>query len=303
MQGNSRFIYLFGNSHNRRKDCPLPLLACVLPFLLTDSDSIRAVKTLSSVQDVRVVRVGRPRHRIIHILDWYYVEKELFVLDIEHTRKVKLTPDEAEQEFPSFLKDLHRIQYEQMHVLRYLQPRAMFSEGPSEKNGPAYHQSVSLSGKVIGVFEVRPKWKRGMSRYFYGFPPCAVACLHQVRFPWKAPSDSGRVFTSPYYKDFLMTVRTALRALGWQVVGIVEAFAVSTRADLMRPLIAQAILGFALQAGTLLFGLAFEGDASLFVGESPPRTAAIASAFACSSFFDAAMNVEAPRVEGMGLKK
>lgn len=135
----------------------MSLLLFFLPLVSGDVPSLAALDKLPCIRDVKLVRVGQPRHRIIHILDWHYVEKELFTLDLEQVRKVKLSTEQAEKEFAAFLEGLETFQAEQMQVLRFLRARAVFSEGLSEKNLAEYRQTVSLSRKLIEDLEERLK--------------------------------------------------------------------------------------------------------------------------------------------------
>lgn len=126
-----------------------------LPLMTAKPPSPMAMKELPCVQDVKVIRDGQPKHRIIHILDWHHVEKGLFILDLEQTRKKKLTKEQAEKEYASFLADLQRIQVEQLEVLRFLCPKAVFSEGLSKEQVRDYRKSITLSGKLIRDLEER----------------------------------------------------------------------------------------------------------------------------------------------------
>jgi hypothetical protein len=83
---------------------------------------------LAAVAEVRVVRDGSPRNRIVHLLDYHHVPRDLFLLDLQQFRGEQFTKEQADKEFANFL-DVEQVQKQQIAVLRWLKPKKVFCEG------------------------------------------------------------------------------------------------------------------------------------------------------------------------------
>lgn len=135
----------------------MAFLFCV-PWFLLDPSGEHALRQLPSVAAVSVVREGLPKTRIIHLLDWHHVPKDLFILDLEQSRQEKLTSEQAEREYAAFLQDVERIQRDQMAVLRHLARHGLkevFSEGLSREDHPHYGKLVQSIVELISHCEDR----------------------------------------------------------------------------------------------------------------------------------------------------
>jgi hypothetical protein len=64
-----------------------------------------------------VITIPNPRHRIIHVLNVHFVDRESFLADLAHAENHALTEQVSERRYAAFLADLERFQAEQTTVL------------------------------------------------------------------------------------------------------------------------------------------------------------------------------------------
>jgi hypothetical protein len=84
-------------------------------------------KTLKALPHVHAVTVSpatkEPKRQIIHILNWHFVPRADFALDIRTEAEkagVTLSDDDVDRNWESFLGEVEAVQDEQMAVLREL---------------------------------------------------------------------------------------------------------------------------------------------------------------------------------------
>jgi hypothetical protein len=94
-----------------------------VPGLLShlDNDTAALLKGLPYVAEVRtVVRREAPKRRVIVFANAHFVERSLFVQDVEHHRGRKLSPRESVLEYWRLLAVVETIQWEQMAAIHCL---------------------------------------------------------------------------------------------------------------------------------------------------------------------------------------
>lgn len=83
---------------------------------------------------------GKCRQRLVHILDWHYVPKDLYGVDYG------LVGDELDAKYAAFLDDVEKVRDEQVKLLRRLVKdhglKTIFSEGLSKGDMPEYHKMM-----------------------------------------------------------------------------------------------------------------------------------------------------------------
>ena len=92
------------------------------------------IKSLPGVEKVIVTGAKNPTKRIIHIVDWHFVDKDDYRIDMEHAHAKKLTDAEFDEMYRELLLVVEMVQAEQMGLIRCLRHhglRAVFSEGYS----------------------------------------------------------------------------------------------------------------------------------------------------------------------------
>lgn len=118
---------------------------------VTDLDSPAAgiLRSLPGVVQVEVcVRAEKPTYRIIHLRDWHFVPKELFVVDMADAHRRQLSEDEIDILHEQHLLEVELVQLEQMAVLRCLIRhhglQRVFCEGFSPRELDAYREKIAV---------------------------------------------------------------------------------------------------------------------------------------------------------------
>lgn len=123
------------------------------PFAFCDaSDLPTQLRKLPSVHSVKSTPIKtKPKQIIIHILNWHFISKEDFGVDLSND---DLSEEEIEKQYLEFLNDVEAIQKEQKQILRYLikhrKVRSVYMEGLTEKNLSAFNSFI----KTLRKFEV-----------------------------------------------------------------------------------------------------------------------------------------------------
>ncbi len=92
------------------------------------------------------VRAHRPTHRIVHVLDWHYVPRDLYAVDLRHAAGRALSDEEVDRLHEELLLEVEAVQLEQLAVLRALVKhhglRQVFCEGLSPAGLPAFREKI-----------------------------------------------------------------------------------------------------------------------------------------------------------------
>ena len=72
------------------------------------------IKSLPGVEKVIVTGAKNPTKRIIHIVDWHFVDKDDYRIDMEHAHAKKLTDAEFDEMYRELLLVVEMVQAEQM---------------------------------------------------------------------------------------------------------------------------------------------------------------------------------------------
>lgn len=82
--------------------------------------------------------LGAEPTKIIHILNWHYVDRDDFAADLRANSDKPISDEQVTKEYLSFLDDVREIQKQQMELLRTLikkhELKAVYVEGLTEKN-------------------------------------------------------------------------------------------------------------------------------------------------------------------------
>lgn len=103
------------------------------------------LRGMPGVTDVEVHRVNKPSHRIIHVRDWHFINRDLFAID---RRDEALTEEELDERYDKFLKQVDSVQLEQMTLMRTLIQqhgvKRLFCEGLTSKDMPNYRERIGV---------------------------------------------------------------------------------------------------------------------------------------------------------------
>lgn len=93
---------------------------------ITDLNNLNSnpIDTLQQHPDIAdVKRYGsdeQPLHRIIHIADWHYVDREDYAADLRSLSDEPISDEDIDRRFAELLGEVDRVQVQQMAVLRWL---------------------------------------------------------------------------------------------------------------------------------------------------------------------------------------
>ena len=110
---------------------------------------VESLKRLPDVVDVEVkVRVEKPTHRIVHLRDWHFINRDAFGVDAQNSSENELTEEEISHHYGHFLLQVDAIQTEQLAILRRLIKdhglKRIFVEGLSADEMPNYLERVAI---------------------------------------------------------------------------------------------------------------------------------------------------------------
>lgn len=113
------------------------------------SSAVEILRGLPGVVQVDAsVRVEKPTSRIIHLLDWHFVPKELFIIDMNHAHGRSLSPDEIAVLYEQHLLEVELVQLEHIAVLRCLlkhhRLKTVFAEGFSRGELNEYRDRIAV---------------------------------------------------------------------------------------------------------------------------------------------------------------
>lgn len=95
---------------------------------------------------------GEPAHRIIHIADWHFVERDAFAADLRSQSEAPLSDQEIDQRYDEFLGEVELVQKQQMALLRALIEdhglNRVHFEGVTEETQKSFEAKVSALRKV-----------------------------------------------------------------------------------------------------------------------------------------------------------
>jgi hypothetical protein len=116
------------------------------------------LRQLPGVVDVQIaVSVEKPTHRVVHLLDWHFVPKELYRIDLQAAAGRPLTDEELDELHEQLCMEVELVQLEQMAILRCLIKhhglRRVYAEGLTEKDLAEYKADVT-SLRVIEKGEI-----------------------------------------------------------------------------------------------------------------------------------------------------
>ena len=114
-----------------------------LLFLLSNhvsaDDFLERLEKLPLVASVKVtVACKNPRHRILNIKDWHFVEREAYAADLRDQSDEPISEKEIDAVYAELLSEVERVQAEQMEVVRHLVKedalKSVFVEGLSKQD-------------------------------------------------------------------------------------------------------------------------------------------------------------------------
>ena len=114
-----------------------------------DSPVVDLLRQLPGVVQVDVgVAAKKPTSRIVHLLDWHSVPKELYAIDMKQAHGRELTAEEIDQIHQELFLEVELVQLEQMAILRCLIKhhglKRVFSEGFSTDELKTYREKVAV---------------------------------------------------------------------------------------------------------------------------------------------------------------
>ena len=110
---------------------------------------VEALKRLPDVVEVDVkVRVEKPTHRIVHVRDWHFINRDAFGIDAQNSSENELSESDISHHYGQFLLQVDAIQTEQLAILRRLIKdhglKRIFVEGLSAEELPNYLERVAI---------------------------------------------------------------------------------------------------------------------------------------------------------------
>lgn len=147
-----------------------------------------ALRKLPHVHSVEVtVTAEKPRARIVHLLNWHFVDRDAYAVDLRSVSAEPLTEEEIDREYEEFLASVETVQQEQMAVLRSLVRdhglRVVYLEGLTAKDAPEFGTLVD----ALRRFEShKPK----------GETPIEALLLHEYRLDLLRIGAAGRLLLS-----------------------------------------------------------------------------------------------------------
>lgn len=118
-------------------------LVCTAPLPQSDLH-----KSLSNVATIESKPIDKPTSYIIHILDWHYIPKEMFLADL---RDQGIT-DDLDAKYAKHLAAVENVQAEQMVLLRTLVEKhsvtEVYAEGVTKDNTPEYERRLEKLAKL-----------------------------------------------------------------------------------------------------------------------------------------------------------
>ncbi len=123
-----------------------------------NAPTITALRRIPNVKSVKVRPArGKATSRIIHILDWHYLPKEVFAADLRDVSSEPIGDAEIRKRYRRFLRDVERVQKQQVVVLHQLAKygvRSVYLEGLTDKKLPAFRKHIAT---LRGVRERQAK--------------------------------------------------------------------------------------------------------------------------------------------------
>lgn len=113
-----------------------------------DSDQLaNELRRMPGVDSVEVaVRSSNPRFRIIHILDWHFVSKDDFAIDLIDLHEANIPEPQLDQRYNEFLLQVEGVQNAQrsmlLHLIEFCGLDAVYQEGLTTDDMPIYDAEV-----------------------------------------------------------------------------------------------------------------------------------------------------------------
>lgn len=111
---------------------------------------VSILRTLPGVVrvDVSVSPGTKPTHRIVHLLDWHFVPRDLFAIDQKAVSATPLDEDAIDSLFREHLFDVERIQLEHTAIVRCLarhhHMRSLYSEGLTTEGVQGFLERIAV---------------------------------------------------------------------------------------------------------------------------------------------------------------
>ena len=129
----------------------LPLLIGADPSSAELSESLRKLPVVDSV-NVIAAKV-KAKKRIIHVLDWHYVDEASFVADIQDAADDKLSEDEIKEAVEQHRKAVRKVQKQEKQLILFLISeigiKQVFQEGFTLEELDGYKKRI----KILKEFE------------------------------------------------------------------------------------------------------------------------------------------------------
>jgi hypothetical protein len=112
------------------------------------------IKGLPGVEKVSVT--GQPGKRLIHILDWHFVDRDDFKIDMEEAHKRKLSKDELDEMYRDLLQEIEMVQIEQMGLIQCLRHhgiRSIYSEGYAVGEEKGFSEKVAALAGISNQYK------------------------------------------------------------------------------------------------------------------------------------------------------
>jgi hypothetical protein len=119
--------------------------------LSTDANAL--LRQLPGVADVEVlVTCPKPTHRIIHLRDWHWVDRDTLATDWAHDRGRPLPPEEVDQRYEEALLQVELVQRELLTVLgclvRHHGLKRLLAEAVTSQGVDHFREQVALLRKT-----------------------------------------------------------------------------------------------------------------------------------------------------------
>ncbi|MBI2806080.1 MAG: hypothetical protein HYX68_13955 [Planctomycetes bacterium] len=113
-------------------------------------DLLRAVPGVIQVEVL--VKANKPTHRLIHLRDWHFVQRNPFAIDMRAALGREIGDEELDRLYEEHLLELDAVQLEQLTLVRCLIKhhglKRVFSEGFSSKDMENYKDRISVLRKM-----------------------------------------------------------------------------------------------------------------------------------------------------------
>ncbi len=114
---------------------------------------------------VEVTRYGpdsQPLHRIIHIADWHYVERDDYAADLRALSVEPISDEVLDHRFAKLIDKVERVQIQQMTVLQWLIKnhglKRVYLEGLTKRDLPIFDAKIEALREVSkGLSDLRQK--------------------------------------------------------------------------------------------------------------------------------------------------